>query len=497
VDPAPTRYLDRDGAALAYQVVGSGPHDVLWSFELSQHLDLCWTDPWIHQVFDRGATFSRAVYVQPRGFGLSDRLTYVPSLDQQADDVVALMDELDLQQVTLVGVLSTCGPVAVAAARVPDRVKAVVLVHPFPQGMTHADDPPEGWTEEEKERFLSGWDAVYDHWGSGESIDMWDPLQGSAFNRRLMGLLERCSATPASGRAYYDDCIVRDIRDVLRSVQAPTRVLRLPSSPVPEAVARHAADLVQDGTFHELPPTLPGAAVGEAWLPIVDHVEEVATGSVTTVHENRFLGSVLFTDIVGSTELLARIGDTAYRDLLEAHERQVRVELERTGGELVKLTGDGTFCMFDSPTLAVRCGAALCEAAPSLGIQVRAGVHTGEVEQRGDDYAGLTVHIGARVSALAAPGQVLVSRTVRDLLAGSNLTFVPHGVHELKGVPDEWTLYALGDSTSETRLPAETSMETVPDRAVLWTARRAPALARTAMRVGNAWQRRRASSAPG
>ena len=491
MDPVPTRYIDRDGAALAYQVVGSGPVDVVVYLELGQHLDLCWTDPDIHSLFERGATYGRTVYLQRRGFGLSERISYTPTVEQQAEDVLAVMDAVGMRQATLVGILGTCGPLAMAAAKAPDRVNGLVLLNPFAQGVKSADEI-HGWTEVERSAFIEGYRTAFTKWGSGGLIHMWDPIQDTAYNRRLMALSERCSATPADARAYFDWRMHVDVRDVLISVQVPTRVLRFPTSPVPEAAVRHVAELIPNATFHQLPSTPLGASIGEAFIPLADHIEEVATGARHSADADRYLGAVLFTDVVGSTELLARVGDTKYRRLRNAHQRQVRVAVEQGGGNLMSVTGDGTMSVFEGPSKAVRCAEEICRSAEDAGMAVRCGVHTGELERDGMNVTGMTVHIGARVSAVADPGQVLVSRTVHDLVVGSGLGFRSRGQHDLKGVPGSWELFAVTRVTEQLDDgPMEESMETPIDKVVMETIRRAPRFSRAALRLGNAIERRR------
>ena len=492
MDPVPTHYIDRDGAALAYQVVGEGPVDVVNFVELVLHLDLCWTDPDIHHNFERVAGYSRTVWMQRRGIGLSDRITYTPTVEQQADDVLAVMDAVGMNRATLVGTFGTCGAVALVAARAPERVRGLVLFNPIAQGTRSAGEL-HGWTDAEMNAFVENYGHAVMNWGSGEVIDVWDPSQATAYNRRLMALLERSSATPASAQAYFEWIFHLDIQDVLRSVQVPTRILRVPTSMVPEAASQYVAELIPGATYHVLPATLPGSSIGQAYLPIADHIEEMATGAIHSTDADRFLGTVLFTDVVSSTELLARVGDAKYRDLRSAHERLVRLAVETTGGELVNVSGDGTLSVFDGPSKAVRCAEMISSEAAESGIEVRCGVHTGELERDGINVTGMTVHIGARVSAAADPGQVLVSRTVHDLVVGSGLSFASRGEHELKGVPGRWELFAVthaGDQADT--LPVEKSMQTSMDKMALQSARRAPALSRAALRLANAVERLRA-----
>ncbi|SDC48747.1 adenylate/guanylate cyclase domain-containing protein [Rhodococcus tukisamuensis] len=491
MDPPEIQYVDREGSALAYQVVGDGDLDVVWFFEFNLHLDLMWTDPHVHYLMERGSTFARTTYFQRRGLGLSDPVDRVPTLDEQVSDLLAVMDEVGIQRATLVGMASTCAAVSVLAARAPERVTGLVLVQPLGESLLDTDRPPFGWDPEEVERFVTGWRAAAETWGSGNSTGIWDPAVDSPYNRRLMALLERCSAPPSTARTHLEWTFRLDFTQVLPSIQCPTRVLLVPDSPVPRRSARHVADLIPHGRFHLLPPAPPGASLGEAWTPVLDHVEEIATGVHRPTDADRFLAAVLFTDIVGSTEVLARIGDSKYTALLAAHEREVRDEVEQGGGRVVKVTGDGTFSTFDGPVAAVRCAHRICGGAGSLGIEVRAGVHVGPVERAGPEITGMTVHAGARIGAAAGPGEVLVSRAVRDLVAGSGLSFVDRDLHELKGVPGRWSLYALDDTILPTPLLERNHPSpNMFDRSVLRLARRAPRLLRTVATVANAAQRR-------
>jgi class 3 adenylate cyclase/pimeloyl-ACP methyl ester carboxylesterase len=487
------RYLERDGALLAYQVVGEGHADVLLVGELAQHFDLAWTDPSIHELYERGATFSRTVYMQLRGAGPSERIRYIPTLEQQADDVLAVMDDVGMQRATLVGCLTTCATIGLVAARAPERVANVVAYRPVVCGPLAPDADKFGWTPTEAAEYTATWRNAIDHWGSGATMAAWEPTADTPYNRRLIAMLERCSATPASAKEYLESALTLDASQILSAIQAPTRVLYLPTAAEPKAAVQKVAELAPNATFYELPPTPPGAAVGEPWLKVWDHVEEMATGVRHNPESDRFLGTVLFTDVVASTELLAKVGDASYRDVHASHERQVRLQVERAGGRLVTVTGDGTFSIFDSPTKAVRSASEICRSAHDLGISVRAGVHTGELARMGPNATGLSVHVGARIGAAAGPDEVLVSRTVRDLVAGSGLAFVSRGERQLSGVPGTWELFALAEAGEQAdTLPAEPSLETMLDKAALQTARTAPGVIRVALRVGNAVERYRA-----
>ncbi|MFN2560471.1 MAG: adenylate/guanylate cyclase domain-containing protein [Jatrophihabitans sp.] len=492
MDAPEARYIERDGALLAFQLVGDGPADVLWVGEIAQHFDLSWTDPELHEMYERAATYSRTTYMQLRGAGPSDPITYWPTLEQQADDVLAVLDAAEMQRATLVGSLTTCGAVVLAAARAPERVSGLVLLRALACGPLTPGAEQCGWTAADAAGYAAGWRRVVERWGSGETIEMWDSSLATGYNRRLMALLERCSAKPAFARMYVEAALRLDMRPYVASVQAPTRVLYTPTAHEPVAAVRYAAELIPNATFHELPPTPPGASIAEAYVDVWDHVKEAATGERFQPDADQFLGTVLFTDVVNSTPLLARIGDAAYRELRGSHERQVRLRVDEHGGRVANVIGDGTLSVFDGPAKAVRCADRIRTDAEGLGIEVRAGLHTGELVRTGRDVTGLGVHIGARICALAGPGEVLVSGTVSDLVAGSGLEFADRGRHALKGVPGRWTLSALVGTAAQVGLPVERSLETALDRAALRTARTAPRVARAALRVGNAVQRYRA-----
>lgn len=488
--PPVVQYIQRDGHALAYQVVGGGSLDVVWLFEINMHLDLMWTDPQIHYLMERGSTFARTAYFQQRGLGLSDPVDHLPTLEEQADDIVAVMDEIGMREALLVGVASASGAVALVAARSPERVTGVLLIQPFAERLIGGDHDPEGWSTAERDHFVEGWRAATEVWGSGATVPLWDPGEDSPFNRRLMSMLERSSATPAVARAHLEWIFRLDYSDILPSIQCPARIVIVSGSPVPAAAARYVADHIPQSTFHLLPPAPTGASLGEAWKPIIDDVEQLATGGHPTPDAGQFVASVLFTDVVGSTEMLARIGDGAYRELRAAHERQVRDGVERAGGRLLNVAGDGTFSIFDGPTSAIRCARSVVDDACALGLDVRAGVHTGQVERNGPDVSGMTVHIGARIGATARAGEVLVSRTVRDLVVGSGLRFTEVGEHELKGVPGRWILYALSDADTPRMVPRRAPRLSVIDQAIMRTAKRAPQALRALVGAANARQRR-------
>ena len=493
MDPAPTEYVDRDGAQLAYQVIGAGSMSVVVHLEVVQHLDLCWTDPHVHRNFERLAGLGRVVIFQRRGFGLSEPVGYVPTAEQQAEDVLAVMDAAGMDRAVLFGTFSTCFPVALVAACAPERVANLLLHVPWADGLPIRSESLPGWTSDEAADYAEAYATGYNQWGSGQVAGLWSSALDSPFNRRLMGLLERSSATPSAARAHGEWFSQVDLTDVFRAIQVPTHVVRQDSDRIPADVVRRVAALIPDAVYRSLPSVSLGFSLGEAYSAIVDYAEEVLLSGDGGHDSNRSLGSIVFTDIVGSTELLVQLGDAGFRRLRDDHERRVHLAVENAGGRLVKVLGDGTLSVFDGPGRAVRCAETIRADAGALGLEIRAGIHTGEIDLAGGDVAGLTVHIAARVATSARPGEILVSQTVRDLVLGSGLAFTDRGEHDLKGVPGRWRLYGLAASGSPVD-PVEIgpSMQTIADRSALAAARRMPGTMRTLMRFGNSIQRRRA-----
>lgn len=495
MDPVETQYVDRDGLLLAYQVIGDGPGELLFHMEINVHPDLVWTDPHVHGLYERLAPSTRLVVMQRRGLGLSDQIPTCPTVEQQAADILAVMDAAGLRKPTLASTFSMCAAVALVAATHPDRVRNLVLIHPLATGVGAPTATEHGWPPESIPVVTEAFRDVIGNWGSGRTIDLWDTDQATPYNRRLMGLMERCSATPAAAMANLDFLIDLDYVEVFRAVQVPTKVVGIGGNIVPESVVRHVAEVIEGAEYSLAPRPPRGAAVGEAWTPLFELMAEMASGRAGVVDSNRLLGTVLFTDVVGSTELLGRLGDAQYREVRDAHERDVRLTVESAGGRLINVVGDGTISIFARASDAVRAAEAICRQAREHQLEVRAGVHTGELERTGLDITGMTVHVGARVAALAGAGEVLVSRTVKDLLLGSGLSFRDRGSKALKGVPGKWDLYALdGREVPAGGAARDESIATPADRLALRIAQRTPRLARGAVAIGNAWQRRRAAA---
>lgn len=482
--PPRTHYLHRDGPSLAYQVFGDGPPLVM-APSVPSHLDLMWVDPGYSQVLRRLGSFARVLLFDGRGMGLSDPVDHVPTLEEAADDIEAVMDAAEVRRGVLFAGGSTCPSAALFAARAPNRVQGLVLFMPYAQG-PRADGAPDtivGW-DERAARSVAAWrDAIEHHWGEGLTLAVGAPGLGGERLRRSWGMLERASASPAMIRAITRAAEEADTRDVLRAIQAPTIVLAPRDGYQPEAIPRHVAELVPNCEFHLLPPPSEADGLEAFFTPVVDHVERIVTGGHMVRRTNRILATLMFTDIVGSTARVREFGDARWRALLHHHDELVRDHVEVAGGRVIKTIGDGSLCTFGGPARAIRCGQEIAAAVGDLGVEVRVGLHTGECEAVEKDLAGLAVHIAARVCAAAGAGEVMVSRTVRDLVAGSGLELRPRGEHELKGVSGKWELFAAGGENDPIQVQPESPPTLPADRILLATARRAPGLLRLVGRI--------------
>jgi class 3 adenylate cyclase len=480
--PPEIRYAVREGKSIAFQRFGTGEHRLVWIPTSVGNLDLLWAekatcDMWVHH-----AERAECVLYDQLGTGLSDPVDHVPTIEERAADLGTVMDAAGLASATICAAYDACLGAVVFAAQFPERVEALVLLGPFSQGWLSA--PVEelvGWSDaDEVAAYERAWEHIIEEWGRGESLHMEMPRLATPRNLRVWGMLERAFASRELHRTQHEIASMADVRDVLRSVQAPALVLRLYGNMLPEAVNRHVADLLPHGSYEELPET---EDIGEFFTSLQRSIERFMYGAAREVHSDRALMTVLFTDIVGSTEQAARLGDARWRVLLVEHERMLRREVEDAGGRVVKLIGDGSLSTFGGPARAIRCAERICSAARELDLEIRAGLHTGECEVIGDDIAGMAVNIAARVSAEAGAGEVFVSRTVQDLVAGSGIALQPRGEHELKGVPGSWELLSVGADTAPLPAPDQTRELRPADRVVLLAARRAPGLLRALSRI--------------
>jgi class 3 adenylate cyclase/pimeloyl-ACP methyl ester carboxylesterase len=428
-----TRFAETPGGRIAYQVVGNGPIDLLVTHAPMFPIDLMWDEPGLVRFLDRLTTFGRHVWFDSRGRGASDPLPHVEERFAEAivDDMLALLDHLGWEQVVLVGDMQ---PQILFAASHPERTKALVLLNVAARLANLREASPASPTE-----LL---DQMRRRWGTGAALDQLAPsMAGDLRLRRWLGRSQRLLCTADEMYWRGEAAFAMDMRPALPSVQAPTLFLYREGIRS-AAQIRNDAQHVKGAKVVELPGEDRLFFVGDTG-PMLDAIEEFVTGQLPARHSDRVLATVLFTDIVGSTEHAARLGDRRWRDLLATHDALVRAEVLRFRGGLVKTTGDGVLATFDGPGRAIRCSCAIRDSARTLGIDLRAGLHTGEIELIDDDVAGIAVHIGARVLAQAGDGEVLVSSTVKDLVAGSGINFIERGEHELKGVPGVWRLFAV------------------------------------------------------
>ena len=387
--------------------------------------------------------FARLVKLDKRGTGLSDPIAAgtTPTVEERIDDVRAVMDEIGLERACVLGTADGGAVAMVFAATYPERVSALILESTGPR-ITWAPDWPFGNTDERRDAISQ---QILARWGTGIMADVFGTPSDE--RRREYVLLERLAGTPTSVADALRATRETDVRDALSSITAPTLVVHNADHPLwPIEGARYLAAHIEGARLIELAPLAPDATLGDrdVWIPAL---EELVTGSSARRPIDRVLKTVLFTDIVGSTQQAARVGDRRWRTLLDEHDAGVREAIAAYAGEEINTTGDGFLAAFDGPARAIRSAQAVVGSARALGMHVRVGIHTGECERRGDDLAGIAVHIGARVAALADGDEVLVTGTVRDLVAGSGIEFHDRGLQELKGVPGRWQVLAVSDGS--------------------------------------------------
>lgn len=474
--PPPISYVERAGGDLAYQVFGEGSIDIVTVADPPSHLDLLWTDPGYVDVLLRLAGITRPIMYDRRGVGLSDPLEHVPTLEEEALDLEAVMDAAGSERAVVFGYGASNGVAAYFAATRPERVTRLVLQAPTAAGW---ESDTEGWEPEELEAARRALADALSHWGEGRFLDLWMPRIANPRSRRLWGMLERASASRAAARAIWRRATESDLTDVLPSVQAPTLVMRHEDNLIPTAAVARVADLIPFARYREVRYAgVRPIGVADYWIPMVDEIEEFITGTRGGEARQRTFATILFTDIVDSTAHAAMHGDTRWRELLADHDAVLAGLVDEEGGRLIKNVGDGSLSSFDGPVRAIRCAQRLSQAVEPMGVEIRAGVHAGDVERVGLDVAGIAVHVGARVQAAAEPGEVLVTAAARELSHGSGVEFHSRGGHELKGVPGEWDLYAVTGDRTVLELTAESEPLRVSDRVVLAAARRAPGLLR-------------------
>ena len=437
------QYAWNGDVAVAYQVLGEGPHDLLVVMGYLSNLEYAWQLRKLAAFYERLASFSRLIIMDRRGTGLSDRFGTgeAPPLETTNDDILAVLDAAGSVRTTVFGVWDGSYPAIAFAATHAERVHSLILYAAATKGMDEDSD----WGAEAWQTFLDGvragwgtrsWTIKQMRWQNPSMLD--DPDEVDRFVTWT-----RLSASPSSAVAMLAVERDTDVTDILPVIGVRTLVLHRTGDRANDIdEGRQVADGIPDARFVELAGIDSSPWVGDS-AALLDEVEAFVTQRTERVPTDRVLTSVLFTDIVGSTELAAQLGDAAWKERLTAHDSIAHEAVERFHGRYVNPTGDGMLATFDGPARAVRCAEAIADGVRAFDLRVRAGVHTGEVELRGDDVGGIAVHIGARVAALAGADEILASSTVRDLTAGSGLVFEDAGEHELKGVPDRWRLFRV------------------------------------------------------
>jgi len=444
-----TRYAKSGDVSIAYQVVGDGPFDLVFAPGFVSNVEFGWEEPTLERFYRRLASFCRLIIFDKRGTGLSDRVSGVPDLETRMDDVRAIMDAVGSERAAVLGYSEGAAMAALFAATYPERTPALVLYGTF---LAH------DWLPERRETYrqVSLEQELEERgrrWGTPEYCDELlredaPSKAGDEDFRRWYATRLRLGASPAAAVTLAKMNLETDARPILPSIHVPTLVVhRVGDRNCDVRNALFAADQIPGAVYVELPGEdhLPWVGDSEA---IVEEIERFLTGIWESggweePEPERVLSTVLFTDIVGSSERAASLGDRAWRELLGNHHTVVRRQLARFRGREMDAAGDGFFASFDGPARAIRCACAIVESMPELGLAVRAGLHTGECELMDEKVAGIAVHTGARVASHAQPGEVLVSSTVKDLVAGSGLAFEDRGAHELKGIPGEWRLFAV------------------------------------------------------
>jgi class 3 adenylate cyclase/alpha-beta hydrolase superfamily lysophospholipase len=437
-----TRYARSGDLHIAYQVIGDGPIDLVFVPSWISQVEHYWEEPTVARYFSRLASFSRLIMFDRRGTGLSDPVEHPPPLEEQMDDVVAVMDAAGSERAAVFALLEGGAMAALFAATHPERTTALVLYEAQPR-MSWAPDYDWAMRREDRDAFLDS--GGMDNWGDGSRIVGISPR--AADNPRLRewyGRLERLAASPGTAVKLMRMNSEVDVRAVLPSIRVPTLVMhRADDKFIDIRHSRYLAEHIPSARYVQLAgeETL---AFGGGDTSELDEIEEFLTGARHAPDHERILATVMFSDIVDSTQRAAALGDRRWRELLQGIERVVGRELQRFRGRAVKTMGDGFLATFDGPARGIRCATAIRDIArDEYELEVRSGLHTGEIELVGDDVSGIAVHIGARVGAMAGPGEVLVSGTVKDLVVGSGIPFEDRGEQELRGVPGEWRLYAV------------------------------------------------------
>lgn len=429
-----TRYAKSGDVHVAYQEFGDGPVNIVFVPGFISHIDNYWSHPNVVRWLERLGSFARVVMFDKRGTGLSDHVGELPGMDERMDDVRAVMDAVGMERAALFGVSEGGSLAAMFAAHHPTRCDALIVYGAFAQFTS--------WfpTQEALEGLISYIDT---DWGTGNSLPWFAPTsEGDVAFQEWWGRFERLGANPGAAIKLMRMNSQIDITGILSSIHVPTLVIhRTGDTLIDFDGGVLLAERIPNAQLVELPGPDHLPFVGEDPLRIVDEIEQFLTGATSEPVLDRVLATLLFTDIVDSTVTAGTVGDERWRNLLYAHDSAVRSEIARFRGTEIKNTGDGFLATFDAPARAIRCALSICEAVRAVGLEVRAGLHTGEIHLVDGDVKGISVHIASRVADLAGPREVIVSRTVKDLVAGSGVTLEPYGTHSLKGVPDQWELF--------------------------------------------------------
>ena len=435
-----TRYAKSGELNIAYQVFGDGDLKLVLIPGWASNVENIWTLTEFADFADKLAQFARVILLDRRGTGLSDPVVNPPTLEERMDDVRAVIDAAGWERAVIWGI-SEGGPMAMMfAATYPHRVQALVLYGTFAR-FSRANDYPHGYSPEANAKWVADLETT---WGSGELSRSFAPsMSNDAATMRILARLERMAMSPGTAHKLFGLLTQTDVRHVLPAIRVPTLILhRAEDKPVRVGHARYLAERIAGARYVELPGSDHMPMMGDVDA-LLDEVREFLTGERAAPESDRILATILFCDIVDSTIRAAELGDHEWKRLLLQFYAMVDGKLHHFRGRKLDTAGDGLFAAFDGPARAVRCGAALVDAAKALSLQVRVGVHTGECEVLGEKYSGIAVHLGARVASAADPGQVLVTSTVKDLVVGSGIHFEDLGSRTLKGVPDQWRLFRL------------------------------------------------------
>jgi class 3 adenylate cyclase/pimeloyl-ACP methyl ester carboxylesterase len=438
-----TRYATYEGMSIAYRTRGSGPRDIVFVSNWFTNVEVSWEQPLFRPFFDQLATLGRLIVFDQPGTGASDPISLEapPTLEQWSDSVRIVLDAAGSDQAVVV-VQDVAFPTgALFAATHPTRTSALVVMGGWAR-FTRDVDYPEGLPPERGKALVQ---AGVEMWGTGEVQRVLNPdMPWNEEIRSALASMERLTASPRMARQMFNRLMDSDVREILPSVRVPTLVLHHKDDQmVPARLGRFVADRIPEARYVELPGRNHYMFVGDWREPFAELRDFITGAPGEPLLDDRVLATVLFTDIVESTRHAAEVGDREWGALLDAHDAIVRSQLTRFRGREVKTVGDGFLATFDGPQRAIRGALSIRDALRPLGLSVRAGLHTGECEVRGDDVGGLAVHIGARVAAIASPGEVLVSSTLKDLVIGSGIEFTERGSHELRGVPGHWQLFSV------------------------------------------------------